>query len=153
MLAARTSLGVDKDLDQTIVGCAGKLVPSWAAPFRLGLAYCCSCALVCKVLSEHVQEEATWHFHGPPPLLKNPRIEKHRNHGQLSGLAHRSRALQSMVGSRCLENWQLQLVWGALGPLQLPTSRAQPAGGQLLLRTRWGASARQPLSSGAGTSS
>lgn len=160
--AACTSLSVDEDLDQTTVGCAGKLVPGQAASFRLGCSYCCSCALVCKKLNESVKEEATWHLRGPLPLLKTPEalIGKRRNHGELLGLTYQSDSPQTMICSHCLKNWESKLVAGASGPrssqrLKHCTGRlpALPARGELLFWATWSVSARQPFSSVAVTSS
>lgn len=97
-LAVCMSVGVDRDLDQTTVGCASELVPDWAllsdqgVSVRLGRSLCCSCALVCRTLNDSVEEEATWHLDGQLPLLKSPEalIEKHKNHGKLFGQTYQS---------------------------------------------------------------
>lgn len=89
---ACTSLSVDKDLDQTTVGCAGKLVlrALGKKPRCIHMAHC--------------------HSSTPEAL-----IEKHRNHGELLGLTYHSDPLQTMMCGHCLKNRESKLVASASG--------------------------------------
>lgn len=89
---ACTSLSVDKDLDQTTVGCAGKLVPRVLGkkPRRIHMAHC--------------------HSSTPEAL-----IEKHTNDGELLGLTYHSDPLQTMMCGHCLKNRESKLVASASG--------------------------------------
>lgn len=157
----RACLSVDKDVDQTAVGCASGLVPDWAllsdrgVSFRLGRSPCCSCALVCRMLNESVEEEAPWHLHGHLPLLKSPEalIKKRRKRWELFGLTYQSDSADSelqplpqepgvRIGDRRFprSGWRLK---PRAGTSPLP---ALPALGGCCLRPR-NVFAHQPFSS------
>lgn len=68
-----------KELDQSTVGCAGKLVSCWAAAFRLGDVVGVLMALLMNLSKMLIESQ---HLHSPMPLLKTSEalIENHKDH-------------------------------------------------------------------------